>query len=49
MPESPLFLMELWKSLPAEQRRQTLAALSHIIAKQLQPPPRQKEVAYEKR
>jgi hypothetical protein len=49
MPSPVLSLKELWKALADEDRRQTLAALSRIIAKQLQPPPQEKEVAHENR
>ena len=42
-----LYLNELWKALAAEDRRRALTALSQIIAKQLQPPPRVKEVGHE--
>jgi hypothetical protein len=44
-----LYLNELWKTLAAEDRRRTLATLSQIVAKQLQPPPLEKEVANEDR
>jgi hypothetical protein len=44
-----LYLNQLWTALPDEDRRQTLATLSQIVAKQLQPPPSAKEVAYEDR
>jgi hypothetical protein len=44
-----LYLNQLWKALTDEDRRRTLATLSQIVAKQLQPPPGAKEVAHEDR
>ena len=48
-PPVALYLNQLWTALPDEDRRQTLTALSQIVAKRLQPPPRVEEVAYEDR
>jgi hypothetical protein len=44
-----LYLNQLWKTLADEDRRRTLATLSQVVAKQLQPPPDAKEVAHEDR
>jgi hypothetical protein len=43
-PSAVLYLNELWTALPGDDRRQTLATLSQIIAKRLQPPTDAKEV-----
>jgi hypothetical protein len=42
-----LYLNQLWLALTDEDRCQTLATLSQIVAKQLQPPPHAKEVAHD--
>jgi hypothetical protein len=42
-----LYLNQLWKALPDADRRQTLLTLSQLVAKQLLPPPSQKEVEHE--
>jgi hypothetical protein len=42
-----LGLNKLWMVLGDQDRRRTLATLSQIIAKQLQPPPQEKEVEHE--
>jgi hypothetical protein len=42
-----LYLKQLWKTLTDDDRRQALVTLSRIVAKQLQPPPIEKEVAHE--
>jgi hypothetical protein len=47
IPPRTLHLNELWKALADEDRRRALTALSQIVAKQLQPPPRAKEVGNE--
>lgn len=43
------YVNQLWTALPDEDRRQALTALSQIVAKRLQPPPDNKEVAHEER
>ena len=46
-PPAALYPNQLWKSLTDEDRQRTLAALSQIVAKQLQLPPVAKEVEHE--
>jgi hypothetical protein len=47
IPPTALHLNKLWMVLGDQGRQRMLVTLSQIIAKQLQPPPREKEVEHE--
>jgi hypothetical protein len=49
LPQPPVLLQDLWQRLPDEARTKSLLTLSQIVARQLVPPPEQKEVENEDR
>ncbi len=49
LPQRPVLLRDLWKWLPDEARQRSLLTLSQIVARQLVPPPEEKEVDDENR
>jgi hypothetical protein len=49
IPPGALCPNQLWETLTEEDRQRTLATLSQIVAKRLQPPLGGKEVAHEDR